>query len=73
MNQNGNPYGAPVKYLEVLGANVSPSADGVSLEREMPIGTKIYLLAKQAVSPSINFLAIQVKNYLSINKPLNVD
>ena len=67
MNQNGNPYGAPVKYLDVLGANVSPTADGISLEKEMPIGIKVYLLGKPADSPSINFVALQVK-YFFVNR-----
>jgi hypothetical protein len=60
VNRGGNPYGCPIKYLDVLGSNVVPSEDGVSLEREMPIGSKISVTAKQVDSPFVNYLALQV-------------
>ena len=60
VNRAGNPYGCPIKYLDVLGSNVSPTEDGVSLEREMPVGSKISVTAKQVDSPFVNYLALQV-------------
>lgn len=38
-NKKGNPYGPPVKYVDML-------CEGVSLKKEMPIGTKVYLTAQ---------------------------
>ena len=62
VNRSGNPYGSPVKYLDVLGANVSPTEGSVSLEREFPIGTKVCVLVKQVDSPFVHSVAIQVRH-----------
>jgi hypothetical protein len=41
---------------------MNPTADGVNLEREIPVGCKVSVVVKQIDSTVVNFVALQVRS-----------
>ena len=62
VNKNGNPYGPPVKFMELLGQNTARTRENknVSLPNEMPIGMEVMLQILPVKSEVVQFVVLFV-------------
>ena len=60
VNHRGNPYGAPVKYTDVLGQNTATTRENtdVTLMKEAPIGTEVLLHVMPVQSEVVQFVVL---------------
>ena len=60
VNHQGNPYGAPVKFTDVLGQNTATTRENtdVTLTREAPVGTEVLLHVLPVQSEVVQFVVL---------------
>ena len=60
INKDGNPYGPPVKFTDVLGKNTATTRENsnVSLMNESPIGTEVLLQVLPVKSDVVQFVVL---------------
>ena len=60
VNRQGNPYGPPVKFMDVLGQNTATTRENknVSLANEVPIGTEVMLQILPVKSEVVQFVVL---------------
>ena len=60
INKQGNPYGPPIKFMDVLGQNTATTRENknVSLSNEVPVGMEVMLQILPVKSDVVQFVVL---------------